>query len=720
MNMIGQIHSSAMRTLILIVILFSFLPSFAQITVLDTFYYTGATQTFVIPPCTSNLTVHLQGAHGSNGTPGYLGGEGGRVWVVIQPTAGVIMNINVGGKASGKYGGFNGGGNGGEGMWAAGGGGGGASDIRIGGTSLSDRIFVAGGGGGGGATKIGYTNMGTPYGGEGGGWSCSSWSNTPIPSCATRMGCGGTAGNAALIGPAAACFGGNSNGYAAGGGGGGMYSGGAASTNTSGCPGGAGTLGQGGNGGDSTCSSSLAIKGRLGAGGGGGGYYGGGGGHSGGISFSNTFFETGGGGGGSSYLDSTFVMTYSLYGFGGTWSNGNGLVTISYILNGPGVSASSSANNICSGGTVTLIAGGVSSYTWLPSGSFAGSSQSVVVVSPSTTTQYTVLGLNSFGCTSQTVLTVNVGSGALSVAAIPSGSVCSGGTVALSVSGATTFTWSGSVQNNVPFTPQVSSVYSVTATDSSGCTSTKTIAIQVLPSSTVSIGPPFPATCPGNSVTLTANATGTNYLWSNGGTTQSVIVTPTVTTTYSVMVSSTSNSLCASNGSVQVLVYPVPVLTVSVSQTTICLNDPPVTISAGGALTYTWITAGSSGTVNGGSMNVTPSAITVYSVTGVAATGCKGNSDITINVNACVGMSEVGPMTKIIVYPNPNNGEFQISSDRSLNLSLFNGLGQQIDKIKLDDNHNVSTLKNLASGIYFLVSEDPSLRISEKIIVTAP
>ena len=74
--------------------------------------------------------------------------------------------MNVGGQGS-PHGGFNGGGDGAvDNFGQLGSGGGGASDIRIGGTTLEDRVLVAGGGGGGGGASC---NSASAVGGNGGG-----------------------------------------------------------------------------------------------------------------------------------------------------------------------------------------------------------------------------------------------------------------------------------------------------------------------------------------------------------------------------------------------------------------------------------------------------------------------------------------------------------------------------------------------------------------------
>jgi hypothetical protein len=110
----------------------------------------------------SQYDIILAGAGGGSGldfTNGSVtagtGGAGGNVFGVIDTTYGEPIYIFVGGAGqSGKNngsskGGFNGGGDSGPQTGVGGGGGGGATDIRLNGKGLSDRVVVAGGGGGG-------------------------------------------------------------------------------------------------------------------------------------------------------------------------------------------------------------------------------------------------------------------------------------------------------------------------------------------------------------------------------------------------------------------------------------------------------------------------------------------------------------------------------------------------------------------------------------------
>lgn len=70
----------------------------------------------------------------------------------------------------------------------------------------------------------------------------------------------------------------------------------------------------------------------------------------------------------------------------------------------PTISVVSSTNVICAGQSATLNASGGSTYTWSPAANGAS-----IVISPTTTSNYTVTGTNSVtGCSSSTVFTQNV------------------------------------------------------------------------------------------------------------------------------------------------------------------------------------------------------------------------------------------------------------------------------------------------------------------------
>jgi hypothetical protein len=92
--------------------------------VIQTFAFTGADQTFTVPPGVVSASFTVTGAAGAGSAGG--GGAGGKATATLPLTPGDEVKVFVGG--AGAAGGFNGGGGGG-----LAGAGGGATDIRVGG-----------------------------------------------------------------------------------------------------------------------------------------------------------------------------------------------------------------------------------------------------------------------------------------------------------------------------------------------------------------------------------------------------------------------------------------------------------------------------------------------------------------------------------------------------------------------------------------------------------
>ena len=207
------------------------------------FDYTGAVQEFVVPE-TGIYKLQVWGAQGGYRRASYNGGKGGYSEGIIELKEGETIYVFVGG--SGNTGGTDGGFNGG-GSRDTYNGGGGASDIRVEGDSLFNRIIVAGGGGSDGATNR--------SGGYGGG---ASGSNTE-----GGYGDGGTGATQTTPGDSGGVFGRGGTGVAAddgygGAGGGGWFGGGGAT------PDGSGDDDKGGGGGSGfiyTNPSSLPVSG---------------------------------------------------------------------------------------------------------------------------------------------------------------------------------------------------------------------------------------------------------------------------------------------------------------------------------------------------------------------------------------------------------------------------------------------------------------------------
>lgn len=203
------------------------------------------------------------------------------------------------------------------------------------------------------------------------------------------------------------------------------------------------------------------------------------------------------------------------------------------ILSLPTITANATPSTICIGSSTTLTASGATSYTW--SNSFQGAS---ITDYPNINTTYTVTGADANNCVNTATTSVIVNSNPSIT--VSGASICLGqqtATLTALPPTSTTYSWvadptlSATTGNTVTATPSVTTVYTVTGTDGNNCstTATATVTVNALPVITVNSA----TTCPGYTTSLTATGAST-YSWSTGANTVSIVVNPTVTTSYSV------------------------------------------------------------------------------------------------------------------------------------------------------------------------------------------
>lgn len=132
--------------------------------------------------------------------------------------------------------------------------------------------------------------------------------------------------------------------------------------------------------------------------------------------------------------------------------------------------------------------------------------------------------------------------------------------------------------------------------------------------------------CPNTPIALTFTNSGiTSYTWSTGATTSTISVSPTVTTTFSVA-AQTGIANCNFSTIKTLTVLPSPTIGIAVSSNSICLGTSANWIG-NGASTYTWSTGATTS-----SITLSPTITTVYTLTGTATNGCKGQITRTLTI----------------------------------------------------------------------------------------
>ena len=176
-------------------------------------------------------------------------------------------------------------------------------------------------------------------------------------------------------------------------------------------------------------------------------------------------------------------------------------------------------------------------------------------------------------------------------------------------------------------TPTESGNYSVTVTSDNGCqaTATGTITVNPLPTITLTNNGVING-CEGQQVNVAASGANT-YSWSNGLGSEAT-VHPTTSGTYTVTGTNTSTN-CSNTATATVTINPLPNVTLTPNATTVC-TPATISLTAGGADSYTW--AGIESNAN----PAVASAAGTYNVTVTGTnntTGCSNTASQTVTVN---------------------------------------------------------------------------------------
>lgn len=269
------------------------------------------------------------------------------------------------------------------------------------------------------------------------------------------------------------------------------------------------------------------------------------------------------------------------------------------------------------GNSVSIGASGSDNYLWN-----TGETSAFITVSPAATTTYTVTSLSTNGCSTTENIVVTVIPEVIADAGNDT-TICSGETVTLTASGGTNYLWdTGATTPELVVSPVTTTTYTVTVGDDYGYVDTDSVTITVNETPDITVSDDV-AILEGETVILTASG-GDNYQWNTGETAASIEVTPTETTTYTVI--STAVGGCADIEQVTVTIIPEVVADAG-EDATICSGES-ITLNASGGVAYTWNTGGT-----GANPTVSPTETTTYTVTVEDAYGYTDTDSVTITVN---------------------------------------------------------------------------------------
>jgi len=354
----------------------------------------------------------------------------------------------------------------------------------------------------------------------------------------------------------------------------------------------------------------------------------------------------------------TYTMTIGVWDVGddavdsGVFLDVNGLSCVG----SPTITVATSPSVICGPQTITLTAGGgiaSGTYTWSApaSGGLTSTTGTIVTANPTSTTTYTLAYSDINTCPGSPIIkTTAITFSPLPVFSItqsPVGSICIGQTATLTANGlGGIYSWSPSSTLNsssgsiVVATPTANTTYTVVQSVGT-CTNSSVLSVTVSSAAPIAITPSSSVICSGQNVVLSSSGSGP-FAWTassgiNPSGTATVIVSPTLNTTYTVV---SGAGTCTSSAISSVSVVSSVTPTLSASSTSVCLTKT-ISISAspsGAGISYTWSPSSAIvGSINSSSIVAKPttSANVIFTVT-LSNGLCVSTETISVQVFTCI------------------------------------------------------------------------------------
>ncbi|MCA0931046.1 T9SS type A sorting domain-containing protein [Lutimonas saemankumensis] len=362
------------------------------------------------------------------------------------------------------------------------------------------------------------------------------------------------------------------------------------------------------------------------------------------------------------------------------------------------------------GELVTLTASGGNIFLWSN-----GERTKSITVSPSTTTEYTVIVSNG-SCEDfdQVIVTVDTNQEKPKANAGQDVSICKGESITLTASGGENYLWSTNEStSSIEVNPTENTVYNVIVYNSNG---SDTDSVNVFVTDVVADAGDDRTIEPGSSITLVASG-GDEYIWSNGSKSREIEVTPLETTEYTVVVKKNG---CEDTDQVLITVVAPEIQIFSeTGKNTLCSGESTNLYVTGGD-NYQW----STGETNS-SINVSPDESTVYSVR-VEKNGEYYLAQYSISVINC---NQNGVNTSfsedLTVYPNPGkefiNIAVQNDESESFDLNILNMEGKIVHYDKISQNISGFSkqidVSRLSKGVYYLRVYNANNLMVKKVMV---
>lgn len=292
------------------------------------------------------------------------------------------------------------------------------------------------------------------------------------------------------------------------------------------------------------------------------------------------------------------------------------------VLPPPNVIIEPSAPQVCLGDEITLTASGASNFFW--SNNLGGGDSKTL--KPTITRTYTVTGFSN-GCQHSNTVTITVLPRPSVELMASTLEICEGEPIEFTASGGVDYTWSLGNDNgeNVELSPNTSGPVFVIGFNAEGCPDTASLDVVVHPTPLLVVSPENPSLCEGESIMITATGAEA-YSWSHNLGDEAIIhLSPAESMT--ILLTGESDAGCVSERAIEIVVNPIPAVTLTSNSDTFCVGDE-IILSASGADTYRWQNL----TDHEATQKFTAEESKVFQVVGTTLAGCEAEATIEILV----------------------------------------------------------------------------------------
>ena len=285
---------------------------------------------------------------------------------------------------------------------------------------------------------------------------------------------------------------------------------------------------------------------------------------------------------------------------------------------------------ICEGDQIELVASGGGTYQWEAAENINPTSPNQIV-SPTQLTTYKVQVTGENNCLAEAEITISVNSNPIADAGSDQ-STCVGIAAELVASGGGTYQWSdNSTGSAISVAPEENTTYTVTVTNTEGCTDTDEVLVSVAEDFEVSVSPDT-FYCLGQSAQLNA-AGGASYDWSpaiglNETNIANPVASPVATTLYEVVIKDDMG--CIVKRTVEVEVKQVEGFSLTENQD-LC-EGKSVTLTATGGINYNWMPTFAFNDPNLSSQQLSPLNTATYQVEVIDEFGCTISDSVSVTI----------------------------------------------------------------------------------------